>query len=112
MLTAVSNFGSTAPATSFPNHFATGQPDALEQALPDPAERAAVASRAGGGAAAEGLPVEAIVRGYLIGSGWKDISATVGCAVSRCRRDYALRSGCRNRCSPIHQGTTGHMMRM
>ena len=31
-------------------------------------------------------PVECVVRGYLVGSGWKDYQKTGACAVSRCRQ--------------------------
>lgn len=44
----------------------------LEQALPNAAEREPVASHAMVVRKLKALPVEAIVRGYLIGSGWKD----------------------------------------
>jgi phosphoribosylaminoimidazole-succinocarboxamide synthase len=44
----------------------------LEQALPDASEREQVASHAMVVRKLKALPVEAIVRGYLIGSGWKD----------------------------------------
>jgi len=44
----------------------------LEQALPDAAEREQVQGRAMIVKRLRPLPVEAIVRGYLIGSGWKD----------------------------------------
>ncbi|MCP5142844.1 MAG: phosphoribosylaminoimidazolesuccinocarboxamide synthase [Chromatiales bacterium] len=48
----------------------------LEQALPDPAERAEVEGRAIVVRRLKALPIEAIVRGYLVGSGWKDYQAT------------------------------------
>ncbi len=44
--------------------------------LPDPAERAQVEGRAIIVKKLRALPVEAIVRGYLIGSGWKDYQKT------------------------------------
>jgi len=44
----------------------------LEQALPDVVEREAVASHAIVVKRLKPLPIEAIVRGYLIGSGWKE----------------------------------------
>lgn len=50
----------------------------LDQALPDPRERAILDGRAVVVRALNPLPVEAIVRGYLIGSGWKDYQATGG----------------------------------
>jgi len=48
----------------------------LEEVLPDAAERAEVASHAMIVKKLKALPVEAIVRGYIIGSGWKDYQAT------------------------------------
>ena len=71
VLTAVSNFWFDRTRHIVPNHWQLASLT-LEQALPDPAERAAVASRAVVARRLKGLPVEAIVRGYLIGSGWKD----------------------------------------
>ena len=47
----------------------------LEQALPDPAERRGLEKRSIVAKRLKPLPVEAIVRGYLIGSGWKDYQA-------------------------------------
>jgi phosphoribosylaminoimidazole-succinocarboxamide synthase len=48
----------------------------LEDVLPDAEERAEVASHAMIVKKLKALPVEAIVRGYIIGSGWKDYKAT------------------------------------
>jgi phosphoribosylaminoimidazole-succinocarboxamide synthase len=48
----------------------------LEDVIADPAERAIVASRAMVVRRLKPLPIEAVVRGYLIGSGWKDYQAT------------------------------------
>lgn len=47
----------------------------LEDVLPDEAERAEVAEHAMIVKKLKALPVEAIVRGYIIGSGWKDYQA-------------------------------------
>ncbi|MDT8451471.1 MAG: phosphoribosylaminoimidazolesuccinocarboxamide synthase [Gammaproteobacteria bacterium] len=49
---------------------------ALEDVLEDADERAEVAEHAMVVKKLKALPVEAIVRGYLIGSGWKDYQAT------------------------------------
>ncbi|HKK13903.1 MAG TPA: phosphoribosylaminoimidazolesuccinocarboxamide synthase [Gammaproteobacteria bacterium] len=73
MLTAVSNFWFERTADIVPNHVADLS---LEQAVPDAAERAQVQGRAVVARRLRALPVEAIVRGYLIGSGWKDYQAT------------------------------------
>jgi len=48
----------------------------LEDVLPDAEERAEVASHAMIVKKLKALPIEAIVRGYIIGSGWKDYQAT------------------------------------
>jgi phosphoribosylaminoimidazole-succinocarboxamide synthase len=69
VLTAVSNFWFEFTRDIVANHLAGLD---LEQVLPDPAERAQVAGRASVVRRLQALPVEAIVRGYLIGSGWKD----------------------------------------
>ncbi len=49
---------------------------ALENVLPDESERRSVQGRALVVKRLKALPMEAIVRGYLIGSGWKDYQAT------------------------------------
>jgi phosphoribosylaminoimidazole-succinocarboxamide synthase len=56
-----------------PNHLSSMT---LEQALPDASERTEVANHATIVKKLKALPVEAIVRGYLIGSGWKDYQQT------------------------------------
>ncbi|HRF45972.1 MAG TPA: phosphoribosylaminoimidazolesuccinocarboxamide synthase [Candidatus Competibacteraceae bacterium] len=71
VLTAVSNFWFERTRRIVPNHLQIAR-KTLEQALTDPAERDCVAGRAVVARWLQGLPVEAIVRGYLIGSGWKD----------------------------------------
>jgi phosphoribosylaminoimidazole-succinocarboxamide synthase len=48
----------------------------LENVLPDESERVEVANHAMIVKKLKALPVEAIVRGYIIGSGWKDYQAT------------------------------------
>src|SRR5690606_13508052 len=48
----------------------------LAEVIPDPTERARVEGRAVVARRARPLPVEAIARGYLIGSGWKDYQRT------------------------------------
>ena len=52
----------------------TGIP--LAQVVPDPATRAPLEGRSLVIRRLEALPVEAVVRGYLIGSGWKDYQAS------------------------------------
>ena len=50
----------------------------LEDVIADPVERATVASRSMLVRRLKPLPIEAVVRGYLIGSGYKDYQATGG----------------------------------
>ncbi|MGZ5526853.1 MAG: phosphoribosylaminoimidazolesuccinocarboxamide synthase [Methylomonas sp.] len=69
VLTNVSNFWFEKMKHVIPNHLADIP---LEQVVPDPVERAQVEGRAIVVKKLNPLPVEAIVRGYLIGSGWKD----------------------------------------
>jgi phosphoribosylaminoimidazole-succinocarboxamide synthase len=72
-LTAVSGFWFERTRTLVPNHLSGLT---LEEVLPDAAERASVEGRAVVVRKLRPLPVEAIVRGYLIGSGWKDYRKT------------------------------------
>ncbi len=89
--------GSSARAHIMPNHL-TGR--ALARASSsDPAERALLEGRAMIVRRLQALPIEAVVRGYLIGSGWKDYQTTGPCAASRCRRACRRRSSCRSRSS-------------
>jgi phosphoribosylaminoimidazole-succinocarboxamide synthase len=73
VLTAVSNFWFARTAGLIANHLADLP---LEEVLPDAGERAQVEGRAIVTRRLDPLPVEAIVRGYLIGSGWKDYQKT------------------------------------
>jgi phosphoribosylaminoimidazole-succinocarboxamide synthase len=73
VLTAVSNFWFERTRSLVPNHLADLE---LAEVLPDAAERAQVEGRAVVVRKLKALPVEAIVRGYLIGSGWKDYQAS------------------------------------
>jgi phosphoribosylaminoimidazole-succinocarboxamide synthase len=73
VLTAVSNFWFARTRKLVPNHLADLP---LAEVLPDATERAQVEGRASVVRRLEALPVEAIVRGYLIGSGWKDYQAS------------------------------------
>ncbi len=69
VLTAVSSFWFARLRHVVPNHVADLT---LAQAVPDARERAQVEGRAMVVRRLRPLPIEAIVRGYLIGSGWKD----------------------------------------
>ncbi|HHQ13941.1 MAG TPA: phosphoribosylaminoimidazolesuccinocarboxamide synthase [Chromatiales bacterium] len=73
VLTRLSNFWFARTRDIVPNHLA-GLP--LEQVVPDPAERAGLGARATVAKRLKPLPIEAVVRGYLIGSGWKDYQTT------------------------------------
>ncbi len=73
VLTAVSNFWFERTASLVPNQLSGLS---LESVLPDAAEREQVEGRAIVVRKLKALPVEAIVRGYLIGSGWKDYQAS------------------------------------
>jgi phosphoribosylaminoimidazole-succinocarboxamide synthase len=73
VLTAVSGFWFERTHDLVPNHLAAMP---LEAAVPDDGERAEIEGRAIVVRKLEALPVEAIVRGYLIGSGWKDYRKT------------------------------------
>jgi len=69
VLTRISNFWFDRLSHIIPNHLSS-QP--LEDAVTDAEERAQIEGRAIVVKLLKPLPVEAIVRGYLIGSGWKD----------------------------------------
>jgi phosphoribosylaminoimidazole-succinocarboxamide synthase len=69
VLTRVANFWFERTKDLIPNHL-SGKP--LEEVVPDAAQRKGLGDRAVVVRKLKPLPVEAIVRGYLIGSGWKD----------------------------------------
>jgi phosphoribosylaminoimidazole-succinocarboxamide synthase len=69
VLTNMSNFWFARTKHIVPNHLTN---IALADVITDAAERAAVGDRAIVVKRLKPLPVEAVVRGYLIGSGWKD----------------------------------------
>ena len=73
VLTAISNFWFNLLESVVPNHL-TGT--AAESAVTDARDRAAVKERAVVVRDLKALPIEAVVRGYLIGSGWKDYCKT------------------------------------
>ena len=74
VLTHVSNFWFHKMRDLVPNHLADDL--TLEEVIPDVEVRQQVEGRAIIVKRLKPLPVEAIVRGYLIGSGWKDYQAT------------------------------------
>lgn len=69
VLNAVSDFWFNKLSHIVPNHSANMT---LEEAIPDAAERERVRNHAIIVKRLKPLPIEAIVRGYLIGSGWKE----------------------------------------
>jgi phosphoribosylaminoimidazole-succinocarboxamide synthase len=75
VLTSISNYWFGRTRHIVPNHLA-GETFPLERAVKDVADLALVADRAMVVRKLKALPVEAVVRGYLIGSGWKDYQAS------------------------------------
>jgi phosphoribosylaminoimidazole-succinocarboxamide synthase len=73
VLTAVSNFWFGRLAHVIPNHLSGIDPESV---VKTEAERAQVRGRAFVTKKLKPLPIEAIVRGYLVGSGWKDYKKT------------------------------------
>jgi len=73
VLTTVSNFWFGHTEKIIRNHLCA---ISLEEVLPDESERAMVNGRTIVVRKLKPLPVEAIVRGYIIGSGWKDYLKT------------------------------------
>jgi phosphoribosylaminoimidazole-succinocarboxamide synthase len=72
VLNEISNFWFRATAHLVPNHLTAAPPSGLTsdpRAQQQLAGRSVIVRRLGG------LPIEAVVRGYLIGSGWKDYQA-------------------------------------
>jgi phosphoribosylaminoimidazole-succinocarboxamide synthase len=80
VLNEISNFWFGRSRHIVPNHL-TGRP--VSTLVSDPAESAALESRSVIVRRLKALPLEAVVRGYLIGSGWKDYQKTGSvCGVS------------------------------
>jgi len=73
VLTEISNFWFARTRHIVPNHL-TGR--AVTDLVTDPGERAALAGRSVIVRRLQTLPLEAVVRGYLIGSGWKEYQST------------------------------------
>jgi phosphoribosylaminoimidazole-succinocarboxamide synthase len=73
VLTAVSNFWFRKLAHVIPNHLSGIDPESV---VKTEAEKAQVRGRAFVTRKLKPLPIEAIVRGYLVGSGWKDYKKT------------------------------------
>jgi phosphoribosylaminoimidazole-succinocarboxamide synthase len=73
VLTRVANFWFERTKETIPNHL-SDMP--LESVIPDATQREQLGDRAIIVKRLKPLPIEAIVRGYLIGSGWKDYQKT------------------------------------
>jgi phosphoribosylaminoimidazole-succinocarboxamide synthase len=73
ILTAISNFWFKKLENVVPNHLTGVEPEAV---LADAGDHATVKNRAVVVQKLEPVPIEAVVRGYLIGSGWKDYCKT------------------------------------
>jgi phosphoribosylaminoimidazole-succinocarboxamide synthase len=73
VLTQISNFWFERTRHIVRNHL-TGR--SVEEFVTDPDDRALLAGRAIVVQRLQALPVEAVVRGYVIGGGWKDYQAT------------------------------------
>ncbi|HEY7987370.1 MAG TPA: phosphoribosylaminoimidazolesuccinocarboxamide synthase [Methylophilaceae bacterium] len=69
VLTQIANFWFDKLAHIIPNHLTGIAPDSL---VNDPAEKAQLGERAIVVKKLTPLPIEAVVRGYLVGSGWKE----------------------------------------
>jgi phosphoribosylaminoimidazole-succinocarboxamide synthase len=80
VLNEISNFWFARTRHIVPNHLTDRSVDEL---VSDPAERTALQGRSVIVRRLQALPLEAVVRGYLIGSGWKDYQKTGSvCGVS------------------------------
>ncbi len=73
VLNGISNFWFARTRHLVPNHLTGREP---AQVVSDEGERALLAGRAVIVRRLKALPIEAVVRGYLIGSGWKDYQAS------------------------------------
>ncbi|HJU25137.1 MAG TPA: phosphoribosylaminoimidazolesuccinocarboxamide synthase, partial [Rhodanobacteraceae bacterium] len=84
MLTQISNFWFGKTAHLLSNHL-TGM--AVEEVLPEGVDATLYAKRAVVVKRLKAVPIEAIARGYLTGSGWKDYQATGSLCGIRLPRD-------------------------
>ncbi|MEE9331425.1 MAG: phosphoribosylaminoimidazolesuccinocarboxamide synthase [Methylophilaceae bacterium] len=72
MLTQMANFWFDKLGHIVPNHLTGIDPDSV---VSEPSERAQLGSRAVVVKKLKPLPIEAIIRGYIVGSGWKEYQA-------------------------------------
>ena len=101
ILTQISNFWFQKLAHIMPNHF-TG--DTVYDVLPEH-EAKAIEKRAVVAKKLTPVKVEAIVRGYLAGSGWKDYQKKRFCLRHQTsRRDERSAAASRSDFYPVHQG--------
>jgi len=73
VLTRISNFWFARTSEIIANHLL---PDSLESVLPPGVDASGLKDRSVVARRLRPLPIEAVVRGYLIGSGWKDYQLT------------------------------------
>lgn len=73
VLTQIANFWFDKLKHIIPNHLTGIDPDTL---VSDPAEKSQLGERAIVVRKLKPLPIEAVVRGYLVGSGWKEYKAS------------------------------------
>ncbi len=73
VLTQISNFWFARTGDIIANHLL---PDSLESVLPPGTDSAPLSARSVVARRLRPLPIEAVVRGYLIGSGWKDYQSS------------------------------------
>ena len=90
VLNSISNFWFDRTRHIVPNHL-TGR--RVEDVVADPAERALLGDRAVIVRKLKTVPLEAVVRGYVIGSGWKDYQKTG--AISGVKLPAGLRQAAR-----------------
>lgn len=76
VLTGISRFWFERTTHITPNHFVSARGPKLEELVTDQEQRAQLAGRAMVVRRLKPLPIEAVVRGYLLGSGWKDYQRT------------------------------------
>ena len=88
MLTMISNFW-FGRIDFVPNHLQLAT-KILNEVLPDATERQPLEGRAVVARKCQAVPVEAIVRGYIIGSGWKDYQRTGELCGIRLPKDLRL----------------------
>jgi len=89
VLNTISNFWFARTGHIVPNHLTR----AVDEVVADPADRAMLADRAVIVKKLKTVPLEAVVRGYVIGSGWKDYQGTG--AISGIKLPAGLRQAAR-----------------